>query len=126
MFQVWKPVFFSKMGTFKCHYLAPTKMADDSASSASRKPRKCNFSAKEVDVLVQLITKNAKCLFDRTPHGMISFKRKKAWDDVLRGVNAVSIERRTLDEIKNKWKKCRATVHRSKNIHSECKCCILL
>lgn len=94
-------------------------MADDSPSSAQRKPRKSNFSAAEVNVLVQLITKNAKYLFGKK--AATFSKKQRAWDDVLRGVNALGIEHRTLEEIKNKWKKCRGVLLANKNMLSGCK-----
>ncbi|RZC36355.1 Myb DNA-bind 5 domain containing protein [Asbolus verrucosus] len=79
-------------------------MAD---SSIPRKPRKSNFSADEVDVLVESVRSHYNVLYGKfAKRATNRWIRQKAWLDILKKVNGVSVEKRTLQEVKNKWKKC--------------------
>ncbi|KAJ8984152.1 hypothetical protein NQ317_017803 [Molorchus minor] len=80
-----------------------TKMAE----AHNRKVRKSNFSPEEIDVLVNTVVKHYNILYGELAKRAVNKNaRERAWIDVTRRVNRVSIERRTLQEVKNKWKKC--------------------
>lgn len=73
----------------------------------SKKSRKSNFSPEEVDILVKTVGKNYDILYgEYSKRAIYKEARHQAWLDVTNEVNQVSIERRTLQEVKNKWKKC--------------------
>ena len=75
--------------------------------SLPRKPRKSNFSTDEVDVLVDSVKAHYNVLYGKfAKRATNRWIRQKAWMDILKKVNGVSIEKRTLQEVKNKWKKC--------------------
>lgn len=72
-----------------------------------RKARKSNFSKEEVHALVATVRKHYKVLYGKyAKKASNKSARCKAWLDVLHTVNKVSLEKRTMPEIKNKWKKC--------------------
>lgn len=76
-----------------------------------RKPRKSNFSVDEVEILVEAVRSHYEVLYG--PFAKRSTNRSvryKAWMDILRQVNGVSLEQRTLQEVKNKWKKCQSVL----------------
>ncbi|KAJ8956243.1 hypothetical protein NQ318_014975 [Aromia moschata] len=77
------------------------------ADVANRKIRKSNFSPEEIETLVNTVVKHYNILYGEFAKRAINKQaRHRAWLDVTKQVNRVSIERRTLQEVKNKWKKC--------------------
>ncbi|XP_066255478.1 uncharacterized protein [Euwallacea similis] len=76
------------------------------AELSPRKSRKCNFSRRELDILVSCVLENYDVLYGEMYNSYLSREiRSQAWKEILDQVNRVSQERRTLSEIKNKWKK---------------------
>ncbi|XP_068900185.1 uncharacterized protein [Tenebrio molitor] len=85
--------------------------------SLPRKPRKSNFSTDEVDVLVDSVRSYYNVLYGKfAKRATNRWIRQKAWMDILKKVNGVSIEKRTLQEVKNKWKKCQYAL-KEKAVH---------
>ncbi|KAJ8917349.1 hypothetical protein NQ315_002371 [Exocentrus adspersus] len=77
------------------------------ADASPKKVRKSNFSPEEVDALFSTVGKYYNVLFGAFPKRAVRNEtRQKVWTDITRQVNRVSIEKRTLQEVKNKWKKC--------------------
>lgn len=73
----------------------------------AKKSRKSNFSQEEVDILVKTVGKNYNILYgEYSKRAIYKDARYEAWLDVTNEVNHVSLEKRTLQEVKNKWKKC--------------------
>ncbi|XP_050299816.1 titin-like isoform X2 [Anthonomus grandis grandis] len=76
-------------------------------AAETRKSRKSNFSQEEVDVLITTVLQNHDILYKETSKSFFHKEiRNQVWNIVLEEVNKVSQEKRTLNEIKNKWKKC--------------------
>lgn len=76
-------------------------------ADCSKKSRKSNFSPEEVDILVQMVGKNYDILYgEYSKRAVYKDARHQAWLNVTNEVNQVSLEKRTLQEVKNKWKKC--------------------
>lgn len=72
-----------------------------------KKVRKSNFSPEEVEALVSTVGKNYHILYGEFAKRAVNKQaRHRVWLDVTKQVNRVSLERRTLQEVKNKWKKC--------------------
>lgn len=72
-----------------------------------KKVRKSNFSQDEVEILVKTVGRNYNVLYgEYSKRAIYKEARYQAWLDVTNEVNQVSIEKRTLQEVKNKWKKC--------------------
>ena len=72
------------------------------AEQAERK-RKPKFTEKEIEVMVRKIQENSVTLFSRFSDTITLKKKKIAWMDVHRTVNATSMVSRSVDEIKKKW-----------------------
>lgn len=76
-------------------------------AAETRKSRKSNFSQEEIDVLVTTVMQNHDILYRETSKSFFHKEiRNQVWNIILEEVNKVSLERRTLNEVKNKWKKC--------------------
>lgn len=76
-------------------------------ADSTKKSRKSNFSQEEVDIIAKTVGKNYEILYgEYSKRAIYKDARYKAWLDVTNEVNQVSIEKRTLQEVKNKWKKC--------------------
>lgn len=85
-------------------------------STPCRSPRKSNFSQQEVDVLISTVKRNHEILYRETSKSVFHKEiRNQVWKIILDEVNKVSLERRTLNEIKNKWKKCQPKVKPSES-----------
>lgn len=73
----------------------------------SKKPRKSNFSQEEVDILLKNVGRNYDVLYgEYSKRAVYKDAKHQAWLEITNEVNQVSSERRTLQEVKNKWKKC--------------------
>lgn len=80
----------------------------------SRKTRKCNFSSEEINVLISTIMHNYDILYGENSKSFYHKEaRSQVWNIVLEEVNKVSLDRRTLAEVKNKWKKCQYVIKNS-------------
>ncbi|VEN63767.1 unnamed protein product, partial [Callosobruchus maculatus] len=76
-------------------------------AEALKKSRKSNFSQDEIDILVSAIIRNYDLLYGEfSKRAFYKHERHKAWLDIVKAINKISPEKRTLDEVKNKWKKC--------------------
>lgn len=104
-----------------------TNMADNGPASGPRKPRKVNFTQAEMDVMIKYSNKYSKFLFCKPHSGPMQRRKLKAWEELQRSVNAVSIEERTQDEIKTKLKKYRYELFKKakEQLSKECKCSFL-
>lgn len=74
------------------------------------KSRKSKFTPAEISVLVKLMRKHAKYMQGRWADKKVLQKRQKVWLEIVDAVNRVSVEERTVDEVKSKWKKCRKDI----------------
>ncbi|KAL1501573.1 hypothetical protein ABEB36_006872 [Hypothenemus hampei] len=73
----------------------------------NRKFRKPNFTEKELNVLATTVMQHHHILYGDPTKGVFRKEIKdQVWNSVLSKVNKVSTEKRTLTEIKNKWKRC--------------------
>lgn len=72
-------------------------------SETSEKKRKPRFLDREIDVLVSKVNENSEVLFSRFSDSISNKKKKMAWMEVQKSVNATSVVPRTFEEIKKKW-----------------------
>ena len=82
-----------------------------SGDEKSRKPRKHNFSASEVSVLTEKVEENLQILQSKLTNSVTNQKKKNVWTEITAAVNAVGVEKRTVAEVREKWK----------NLHSSAK-----
>ena len=78
-----------------------TKMT--SGDEKSREPRKHNFSASEVSVLTVQI------LQSKLTNSVTNQKKKNVWTEITAAVNAVGVEKRTVVDVREKWKNLRSS-----------------
>ncbi|XP_056633900.1 myb-like protein X [Diorhabda sublineata] len=77
-----------------------------------KKHRKSNFSQDEIEVLMKTVGNHYETLYGEFSKKAINkIARHRAWLEVTKEVNSVSMEKRTLQEVKNKWKKCQHLYH---------------
>lgn len=73
--------------------------------------RQPNFSADEIEVMLQLVEKSSKLLFGKFASGLVTAAAKeKCWGEVAQKVTAVSGVRRSTAEIKKKWSQIKRLV----------------
>nr|XP_022319969.1 nuclear apoptosis-inducing factor 1-like isoform X2 [Crassostrea virginica] len=77
------------------------KMAD---GERPKKERKMNFTAREVEILVEEVEKNKTVLF--APHKDVNTNNKKnqCWNEIRCLINSIGIQERTSAEIVKKWR----------------------
>ncbi|XP_078341764.1 uncharacterized protein LOC111118756 isoform X5 [Crassostrea virginica] len=77
------------------------KMAD---GERPKKERKRNFTAREVEILVEEVEKNKAVLF--APHKDVNTNNKKnqCWNEIRCLINSIGIQERTSAEIVKKWR----------------------
>ena len=85
----------------------------------AKRAKKRNFSASEMETLVNEVDSKQKIIFGSLNAGGITNKKKiVAWENVTDAVNSVGSEMRTVSEVKKKWfdvklnAKKRVTAHR--------------
>ena len=76
-----------------------------------KKPRKHNFSVSEVAVLTEKVEENLHILQSKFTTAITNQKKNEVWRNIAVAVNAVGVERRTVLEVREKWK----------NLHSSAK-----
>ncbi|CAG9862620.1 unnamed protein product [Phyllotreta striolata] len=76
-------------------------------AESPKKQRKSNFSQEEIETIVRAVRENYDTLYGTYAKKAVNKSaRHKVWSEVTKEVNQVSYEKRTLQEVKNKWKKC--------------------
>lgn len=92
-------------------YVMPTSSHNNnstaSAGGSTRGRRKSNFTQAEVNMLRKMMRRYAKHLKGRVTNSEDIMERRKIWSKIVDAVNSVSVEERTMLEIKSKWKKCK-------------------
>lgn len=71
--------------------------------------RKANFTDIENRVLLANVQKLSGTLFGKIPFSATVQQKQLAWLKVAKAVNSVSSVSRTLEEVKNRWKKHKQT-----------------
>lgn len=91
-------------------YVMPTSSNNTgggAGGSTTRGRRKSNFTQAEVNMLRKMMRRYAKQLKGRVTNSEDIMERRKIWSKIVDAVNSVSVEERTMLEIKSKWKKCK-------------------
>ncbi|XP_052694429.1 nuclear apoptosis-inducing factor 1-like [Crassostrea angulata] len=78
-------------------------MADELVNKI-KKERKKNFSAKEIEILVEEVEKNRAILFASHKDVNTNQKKNKCWKDICSLINSVSVQERSPAEICKKWR----------------------
>ena len=81
------------------------------SGEGSRKPRKRNFSACEISILMEKVEENLAILQSKFTNSVTNLKKKQVWSEITAAVNAVGVDKHTETEVREKWK----------NLHSAAK-----
>ena len=81
------------------------------AEAPRKKARKQNFSLTEIATLTEKVEENLAILQSKLTNSITNQKKNELWSKIAAAVNAVGTEKRTLNEVKEKWK----------NLHSSAK-----
>ena len=76
-----------------------------------KKARKQNFSPTEIATLTEKVEETLAILQSKLTNSITNQKKNELWSKIAAAVNAVGTEKRTLNEVKEKWK----------NLHSSAK-----
>ena len=88
------------------------------AESMSKVKKSRNFSAAEVEVLIENVEKYKTILNSRLKNSVTNADKRRVWEKICTRINAVSCVTRTADQVKKKWSdvssqtKCKEAVRR--------------
>ena len=86
-------------------------MASTTEDKVATKKRKQNFSVAEISVLTENVEQNIDVLSSKLTTSVTNKRKAEIWTKVTAAVNALGVESRTVQEVKDKWK----------NLHSAAK-----
>ena len=92
--------------------LQPAKSTKKDSGEGSRKPRKHNFSASEIAILTEKVEENLAILQSKLTNTVTNLKKKEVWSQITPAVNAVGVDKRTVTEVREKWKNLHSTAKR--------------
>ena len=72
-----------------------------------RKKRKQNFTSAECALLVDLVEKNMDTLHGQFSSTITNVKKQELWKSIASCINSLGYEKRTPNEIRDKWQTCR-------------------
>lgn len=78
--------------------------ADGDGGSSAKKVRKSNFSSAEITTLMDKVEENLTVLNSKFTNTITNQRKNKIWQDIADAVNSVGNEKRTVKEVKDKWK----------------------
>ncbi|XP_074660508.1 nuclear apoptosis-inducing factor 1-like [Tubulanus polymorphus] len=78
-------------------------MAEILNDSIARK-RSFNYTTDETNLLVKLVNDNNAILSGAFSNTITAKRKREIWEEICSKVNAIGVARRTVDEIKKKWK----------------------
>ena len=79
-------------------------MADVSVAQKQRK-RKLNFSVLKLNILTNKVEENFDILHSKLTNSLTNVRKNGIWAEITREVNAAGVACRTVNDIKEKWKK---------------------
>ena len=91
-----------------------TKMAEN--SEPVKRARKSNFTAAECTLLLTVAEENINIITSKFTNAITNKNKNKAWEEITDQVNSLGVCKRSVTEIKEKW---RGLVSSAKIVHSK-------
>ncbi|XP_028415791.1 uncharacterized protein LOC114539364 [Dendronephthya gigantea] len=77
----------------------------DVLQDKQRKKRKLNFTLSEVNILLNKVEDNLEVIQSKLTNAITNKRKNTVWDAITREINAAGVANRTVNEVKEKWKK---------------------
>ncbi|XP_028419250.1 fibrinogen silencer-binding protein-like [Dendronephthya gigantea] len=77
----------------------------DVLQDKQRKKRKLNFTLSEVNILLNKVEDNLEVIQSKLTNAITNKRKNAVWDAITRDINAAGVANRTVNEVKEKWKK---------------------
>ena len=92
-------------------------MAENVAPSPAKRARKPNFTPAECAVIFEEAEENINIIKSKFTSTLTNKNKTRVWDEITNKVNALGICKRSVIEVKDKW---RAMVSSAKKEHNKC------
>ena len=69
-----------------------------------KKARKANFSHSEIALLTEKVEISLSVIKSRFTDSVTNHKKNEIWADITAAINALGVENRTVQEVRDKWK----------------------
>lgn len=73
------------------------------SGEGSHKPRKHNFSASEISILMEKVEENLAILQSKFTNSVTNLEEIQMWSEITTAVNAVGVDKRTEPEVCKRW-----------------------
>ena len=77
-----------------------------------KKSRKQNFSASEIALLTEKVEESMFVLQSKFTNTITNQRKNEVWKEIAAAINAVGVESRLVQEVKDKWKNLQSTAKR--------------
>ena len=84
--------------------MAERESAHGSGNQTKDRKRKQNFSVYEIEVITDNVKKNLDLIQSKLTNAVTNKKKQMLWEEITQAVNAVGTAKRTVTEVKDKWK----------------------
>ena len=84
--------------------MAERESAHGSGNQTKDRKRKHNFSVYEIEVITDNVKKNLDLIQSKLTNAVTNKKKQMLWEEITQAVNAVGTAKRTVTEVKDKWK----------------------
>lgn len=78
-------------------------------SGKQRRPRKTNWSDSEKTVLTEKVEENLDLIRAKFSDSVTNAKKNATWLEITEAVNAVGVDFRTIQEVRDKWRNLTST-----------------
>ena len=92
-------------------------MAENVAPSPAKRARKANFTPAECAIILEAAEQNLNVIKSKFSSTLTNKNKTKVWEEITDKVNALGVCRRTVFEVKEKW---RCMVSNAKKEHNKC------
>ena len=89
--------------------MAERESAHGSGNQTKDRKRKQNFSVYEIEVITDNVKKNLDLIQSKLTNAVTNKKKQMLWEEITQAVNAVGTAKRTVTEVKEKWKNLHST-----------------
>ena len=79
-------------------------MAENVAPSPAKRARKANFTPAECAIILEAAKQNLNVIKGKFSSTLTNKNKTKVWEEITDKVNALGVRRRTVFEVKEKWR----------------------
>lgn len=84
--------------------MAESESAHGNGNQTKDRKRKQNFSLYEIEIITDNVKKNLDLIQSKFTNAVTNKKKQMLWEEITQAVNAVGTAKRTVTEVKDKWK----------------------